>query len=164
MIRLAVSRDIPAIISLTRAAYAPYLAQLGAAPVPVTEDYAPRVAAGQVWLLEQDAALAGLIVLERRADHILIFSVAVAPSHQGKGHGIRLLAWAEEKAREAGLQEVRLYTNAKMERNVALYSSYGYRETGRRPHPVRQGSVVVDMAKALKAPHEPVGRGDVAGT
>ncbi|TJX52710.1 MAG: GNAT family N-acetyltransferase, partial [Mesorhizobium sp.] len=132
-VRLARPEDLAAIVALTQAAYAPYNAILDAQPIPVTEDYAPRVAQGGVWLLESDAALAGLITLERHPDHVMIFSVAVAPCSQGKGFGIALLKHADEQARLWGLPEVRLYTNAKMERNIALYLAYGFHETGRRP-------------------------------
>jgi hypothetical protein len=38
-----------------------------------------------------------------------------------------------------------------MERNIALYSTFGFRETGRRPNPHRPGWVVVDMAKQVEA-------------
>ena len=88
-------------------------------------------------------------MLERHADHILIFSVAVAPAFQGRKLGIRLLDWAEQKARAAQFDLVKLYTNARMERNIALYSAYGYRETGRRANPKRPGWIVVDMEKRL---------------
>ncbi len=149
VLRLANLSDVAAVASLTERAYAAYTHLLGAPPVPVTEDYAPRVEAGQVWLLEFSGELAGLIVLERHIDHIQIFSVAVAPEFQGKKFGIHLLDWAEEKAGEVGLDLVKLYTNARMERNIALYSAYGYRETGRRANPKRPGWTVVDMEKRL---------------
>ena len=147
--RLARSEDLAAIVALTEAAYAPYDAILDAPPIPVTEDYAPRIARGEVWLLESGGELAGVITLERHEDHAMIFSVAVSPAFQGKGFGIALLKYADEQTRLWGLPEIRLYTNAKMERNIALYLAYGYRETGRRPNPYRPGWVLVDMAKAM---------------
>lgn len=149
ILRLADLSDVVAVAALTEQAYAAYTHLLGAPPIPVTEDYRPRVEAEQVWLLELSGKLAGLIVLERHIDHILIFSVAIAPEFQGKKLGIRLLDWAEEKAAEAGVDLVKLYTNARMERNIALYSAYGYRETGRRANPKRPGWTVVDMEKRL---------------
>lgn len=147
--RLARSEDLAAIVALTEAAYAPYNAILDAPPIPVTEDYAPRIESGEVWLLESSDELAGVITLEWHEDHAMIFSVAVSPAFQGKGLGIALLKHADEQARLWGLPEIRLYTNAKMERNIALYLAYGYRETGRRPNPYRQGWVLVDMAKPV---------------
>lgn len=149
ILRLANPSDIGAVVALTERAYAVYTQLLGAPPIPVTEDYGPRIEAGQVWLLELSSKLAGLIVLERHADHVLIFSVAVAPEFQGKKLGLRLLDWAEEKAAEAGIDLVKLYTNARMERNIALYSASGYRETGKRANPKRPGWTVVDMEKRL---------------
>lgn len=147
--RLARPDDLAAIVALTTEAYAPYTAAFGTPPIPVTEDYAPRIEHGEVWLLEEDAEVAGLIVLERHPDHAMIFSVAVAPSFQGRKLGIRLLNFADEQAGSWGVPEVRLYTNARMERNIALYSAFGYRETGRRANPYRPGWTLVDMAKPV---------------
>ena len=148
-IRRARAGDLQTIVTLTEAAYAPYTALFGAPPIPVTEDYAPRIAGGEVWLLENDGVVAGLLTLERHNDHAMIFSVAVGPAFQGKGLGIALLKHADEQTRLWRLPEVRLYTNARMERNIALYLAYGYRETGRRPNPYRPGWVLVDMAKPV---------------
>jgi len=147
--RLARPEDLAAIVALTEAAYAPYNAILEAPPIPVTEDYAPRIANGEVWLLESGGEPAGVLTLERHEDHAMIFSVAVSPAFQGKGFGTKLLNHADQQTRLWGLPEIRLYTNAKMERNIALYLAYGYRETGRRPNPYRPGWVLVDMAKSV---------------
>jgi len=136
-------------VALTIAAYQPYTDLLGAPPLPVTEDYAPRIAQGQIWLLRSGETLAGLLVIEAHPDHAMIFSVAVAPGFQGQGHGVTLLRLAETLAAKAGVAEVRLYTNARMERNIALYTAFGYRETGRRPNPYRPGWIIVDMAKTM---------------
>jgi ribosomal protein S18 acetylase RimI-like enzyme len=148
-IRLAGPADLDGIVALTDAAYEPYTKLFGAPLLPVTEDYAPHIEHGGVWLLDVDTELAGLIVLETEADCMLIFSVAVAPGFQGRGLGIMLLEWAERQAREAGFGELRLFTNSRMERNIALYKSFGYRETGRRANLKRGGWILVDMAKKV---------------
>jgi ribosomal protein S18 acetylase RimI-like enzyme len=150
-IRPALADDLSAVIALTEAAYAPYTAAFGSPPLPVTENYAPRIARGEVVLLEDDREVAGLLVLERHAEHALIFSVAVAPDFQRKGLGVRLLRHAEDQARQWAVPEVRLYTNARMERNIALYTAYGFHETGRRSNPYRPGWTLVDMAKMVEA-------------
>jgi ribosomal protein S18 acetylase RimI-like enzyme len=146
---IATAADLAAIVALTEAAYAPYTRLFGAPPLPVTEDYAPRIAASQVWLLRLGDGLVGLLVLELGIDHALIVSVAVAPGQQGRGYGRVLLDLAEREARRAALPELRLYTNARMERNIALYTAHGYRETGRRENPHRPGWILVDMVKPL---------------
>lgn len=149
-VRLARPDDLAAIQALTEEAYRPYTEMLGAPPIPVTEDYRPHIDAGGVWLLESEGRLAGLLVLEAAPDHLMIFSVAVAPQFQGRGFGTRLLRWAQERAKASGVAEVRLYTNARMERNIALYRAFGFIETGRRPNPHRPGWTLVDMAKRLE--------------
>jgi len=147
--RLAMADDLAAIVTLTEAAYAPYTSAFGAPPMPVTEDYAPRIAHGEITLLEDCGEVAGLVVLERHPQHALIFSVAVAPAFQRKGLGIALLRHAEHQARAWAVPELRLYTNARMEKNIALYTAYGFQETGRRSNPHRPGWTLVDMAKAV---------------
>jgi ribosomal protein S18 acetylase RimI-like enzyme len=149
--RLAGPADLDAVVSLTEAAYRRWTDLFDAPPIPVTEDYRPRIAAGEVWLLESAGQPAGLIVLEKQAGHMMIFSVTVAPEFQGKGLGKVLLRFADRKALEAGYSEIRLYTNARMERNIALYTAFGYHETGRRSNPARPGWIIVDMAKTPEA-------------
>ena len=147
--RQAEAIDEDAVVRLTTAAYAPYTALFGNPPLPVTEDYAPRILQGEVWLLEEATDLVGLLVIEAVEDHGLIFSVAVSPNRQGRGYGVKLLDFAEARTRSMGFSEIRLYTNARMERNIALYTAHGYAETGRRPNPKRPGWTIVDMAKPL---------------
>jgi ribosomal protein S18 acetylase RimI-like enzyme len=141
--------DLAAVVAVTEAAYRPYTEAFGYPPLPVTADYTAPIAAGTVWLRRTPTGLAGLLVIALHPDHAMIESVAVAPDCQGQGHGVALLRLAEDLTREAGLTELRLYTNARMERNIALYTAFGYRETGRRPNPYRPGWTIVDMAKHL---------------
>ena len=78
----------------------------------------------------------------------MIWSVAVAPAHQKRGLGRRLMALAETRARVLRRAELRLFTNARMEGNVALYRRLGYEETQREQLPDR---VLVHMSKAVAA-------------
>ncbi len=143
--------DIDAVAALTVAAYAPYVPLIGGKPLPVTEPYGPRIERGEAWLLRAGTELVGVLILALHPDHVLLYSVAVAPGRQGEGHGGRLLRLAEKQARGAGLNELRLYTNALMSRNIAIYAAHGYRETGRRPHPRLPHNTVVHMIKRLDA-------------
>ncbi len=144
-LRLASAADEALVVAINRAAYAEYGAVLPYDPDPVIEDYAPRIAAGQVWLHGE----AGVLVMERHADHALIFSVAVRPERHGQRLGSTLLDAAERLAASWGLSELRLYTSALMARNLAVYTARGYREIGRRPHPRHPPLMVVDMAKPI---------------
>ena len=149
-LRLALPADADLVREISAAAYLPaYLAILGAAPRPAFEDPAPRIARAEVHLLERSGQVLGVLMLEPAADHLTIYSLAVRPSAQGTGLGRALLAFADGMAIEAGLREVRLYTNTRMSRNVALYRAAGFVESGVREHPSRPGEFLVDMAKRL---------------
>ena len=142
--------DAAAVQEISAAAYIPvYQTLIGVVPKPAHEDYAVRIERGEVWLLEEGNGLPGVVVLEPTTDHLMVYSIAVHPRHQGKGHGKLLLAFAEQRAAATGLSEVRLYTNVRMKRNLAFYRSCGYAEIGTRPHPSRSGEVVVDMVKVV---------------
>lgn len=101
--------------------------------MPMDDDYAARCAAGQAWLLEdRGGALIGAVVIEDGGDHLWLDNVAVEPARQGEGIGRTLLAFVEAEARRRGYAEVRLLTNERMARNIALYARLGYVETERR--------------------------------
>ena len=78
---------------------------------------------------------------------MLIYSVAIAPAYQQRGLGRRLLAWAEAEAQQAGYAQIRLYTNALMKENIALYTRLGYIETRREPF---HELTIVHMRKSLR--------------
>jgi ribosomal protein S18 acetylase RimI-like enzyme len=95
------------------------------------DDYAARVSEGVVWVLEEGAQMAAIIVLLPAPDYLLLDNIAVSPARQGLGLGRRLLAFAEEEALRRGHREIRLYTHQTMVENQRLYASIGYEETGR---------------------------------
>jgi ribosomal protein S18 acetylase RimI-like enzyme len=129
-----------------------YMAVLGTIPKPATEDYGPRIEKGEVWVLEVEDEPTGIAVLEERADHLLVYSVAVKPDAQRKGYGTALLDFADQRAIGLGLREVRLYTNERMEGNLRLYRRHGFVEVAKRSHPSRPGQVLVDMVRHLDPP------------
>ncbi|HVG67277.1 MAG TPA: GNAT family N-acetyltransferase [Gaiellales bacterium] len=132
MIRPAVEGDVPAIEALVREAYAMYVPRIGREPAPVAADHAGLVAAGRTSVVEADGEVAGVIVLIPGSDHLVVENVAVSPRMQGRGLGRELMAFAERRAAELGMAELRLYTNQLMTENLALYPALGYTETGRR--------------------------------
>jgi N-acetylglutamate synthase-like GNAT family acetyltransferase len=146
VIRRARPDEAPLLRALVERAYAPWVPMIGRRPMPMDDDYDARVASGEAWVLEEAGAVRGVLVLEGRADHLLIDNVAVEPERRGKGDGRALLGFAEVEARRRGLPEVRLYTNEKMERNIALYAARGYAETERRQE---EGFRRVFMAKRV---------------
>ncbi|MFD4319351.1 GNAT family N-acetyltransferase [Streptomyces sp. NPDC058548] len=127
--RLAVSTDVPRVKAVTDAAYHHYIDRIGLVPAPMEADHAADVAAGRVFVAGDPVV--GLVVLRAEADHLYLDNIAVHPDAQGTGLGRRLLGFVESRARELGLPEVRLLTNAMWE-NQKLYERYGYEVVERR--------------------------------
>ena len=154
-IRAATPDDLAVVADVTERAFASHTEALGAPPIPVTEDYAPRIRAGDVWVLEDDGAPLGLLVLKDKGESLEVFSLAVLPERQGEGLGRRLMGFAEEQALARGCGRLTLFTNAKMVENIDLYRRLGFTESGRRPNPLRPGWTIVDMHKDLMPSTEP---------
>lgn len=131
-IRAAQPTDVAAVTAIVNAAYEPYVARIGRQPAPMTTDYEQAITAGTVWVLALAEHPVGVIVLHQNIDHLLIENVAVAPQHQGTGSGSQLLLYAEQQAATYGLPQIRLYTNAHMNENLAYYQKRGFVETNRR--------------------------------
>ena len=143
-IRRAGPADASAIRELTSLAYAKWISLLGREPTPMTQDYDRIVREDPVDLLLLECELVALVWMAPHPDHLLIESLAVAPAHQGLGHGRRLLAHAEAFAAAQGLPLVRLYTNRLFTANVELYLRSGYAIDREEPF---WGGVRVHMSK-----------------
>jgi ribosomal protein S18 acetylase RimI-like enzyme len=155
-LRRAKPGDAQRLNELAHAAYADYVPIIGRKPQPMATDWATLFDELEIWVAapSEGPALASL-ALGLRPDHLLIWSVAVAPGHQHAGIGRKLMAFAEGRARALGRLELRLFTNARMERNVGIYHRLGYSEMERETHPDR---VIVHMAKRLRARRAPPSR------
>lgn len=151
-IRLAALADAELVRRISAEAYEPaYLPVIGAIPKPAREDYRERIERRQVWLLTHGGSPAGVLVLEDGEGGWTVYSIAVRPAFQGLGLGRWLLDWADHQASAAGATELRLYTNARMTKNLALYQRCGYEIFDTRPHPSRPGEWLVDLRRAVTA-------------
>ncbi|MEV0321898.1 GNAT family N-acetyltransferase [Streptomyces sp. NPDC050658] len=129
-IRPATTTDVPAVKTVTDAAYHHYIERIGVVPAPMEADHAAEVAAGRVFVTGDPVV--GVLVLVPHEDHLFLDSIAVHPDAAGQGVGRRLLAFADARARALGLPEIRLYTNAMMWENQKIYPRYGYEMVERR--------------------------------
>ncbi|MYY80402.1 MULTISPECIES: GNAT family N-acetyltransferase [unclassified Streptomyces] len=131
-IRLATAADVPAVRAVTDAAYHHYIERIGLVPCPMEADHAADVAAGFVHVTGDPVV--GLLVLVPRPyeGRLILESIAVHPDAAGRGVGRRLLSFVEAHARQLGLPEIRLYTNALMWENQKIYERYGYEVVERR--------------------------------
>jgi ribosomal protein S18 acetylase RimI-like enzyme len=130
-IRIAVDADVPAIARVVHESFAGFIPLIGRAPWPMFQDYLARVAQSAVWVLTEDGAVVGVAVLQFNDDHLFIETIAIAPPHQSRGHGRRLLDFVEGEARRRGYDETRLHMHLTMTRNIALYRKQGYTEYAR---------------------------------
>lgn len=145
-IHSAVPDDVPEIVALVRAAYAPYVARIGREPAPMQADYATLVDQHVVFVLPGSGRLRAAIVMMPEADHLFLENIAVHPEEQGQGLGRQLMAWVDTYARQLGLGAVELYTNELMTENLAFYPRLGYVEVDRR---MDEGFRRVFMRKTL---------------
>ncbi|MDT9693174.1 GNAT family N-acetyltransferase [Streptomyces sp. P9(2023)] len=129
-IRPALPSDVPAVKAVIDAAFTHYIERIGLVPSPMEADHGANVAAGRVFVAGDPVV--GLVVVIPEADHLYLDTVAVHPDAQGTGLGRALLDWVDARARELGLAEVRLLTNAMMWENQKLYERYGYELVERR--------------------------------
>lgn len=147
-IRRATPADAAAVRELTRRAYAKWVPLIGREPRPMTADYDRAVVEHIVDLHEDNGLLIALIESVPAADHLLIQNIAVHPDYHGQGLGSRLVNHAEDVARRLGLSETRLYTNSRMEANIALYQHLGYVEDRREA--IGPLGIAVHMSKRLE--------------
>lgn len=131
MLRPATAPDAGPMRALVRATYAHYVPRIGIEPLPMVDDYAARIAAGQAWVWEDGDGMAGVLVLEDHPSGLLLDNIAVAGPAQGRGLGRAMIGFAEEEARRRGHARLWLYTNEMMVENIALYTRIGFRETHR---------------------------------
>jgi len=146
-LRRAGPADAAAVCDLTRAAYAKWAPLIGREPTPMAEDYDRVVRDDPVDLLFVGEELAALVWMIVHPDHLLIESLAVAPAHQGRGYGHRLLAHAEAFAADQGLVVARLYTNRLFAANIELYRRAGYAIDREEPF---WGGIKVHMSKRIE--------------
>jgi ribosomal protein S18 acetylase RimI-like enzyme len=147
-LRPATAGDADAIRSLTRDAYAKWVAVIGREPKPMTADYSEAVRNHRIDLLHVNGRLAALIEMIPKADHLLIENVAVSPAFQGRGLGRKLMAHAEQVAASLGQSVVRLYTNKRFAENLRLYRKLGYALDREEE---LNGGVAVHMSKAVRS-------------
>lgn len=124
-LRRATLRDVPAITALKEAAYLPNEVLTGSVSFPRMVDYAASIAIQEIWVAEEDGALAACAVLEMAEDPVIV-SLAVHPRHHGKRYGDAILRFSERRLRDLGASYVTLYTNAKLTQRIAWYARRGF--------------------------------------
>lgn len=112
----------------------------------MTADYDRAVVEHVIDLWEDSGgALVASVEMVPGDGFLLIENIAVRPDRQGEGFGAMVLRHAESLARDLGLPEIRLYTNARFVSNIDFYARRGFREFRREE--LVPGNVAVHMSK-----------------
>ena len=81
VLRRAIDADAPSITELVADAYRHYEPLIGRTPMPMLIHYEEALRAHDIWVLEANGTLVGIIELEARPDHLWIENVAsVSPT------------------------------------------------------------------------------------
>ena len=130
-IRAATAVDAARMRAIARAAYAKYVPRIGREPLPMGADYEAEVAANRAVVIETAGSVLGYMIAWPEPDAYLIDNIGVDPACQGIGLGRRLIDHAVSQADGLGLPALRLFTNALMSENLAMYAHIGFVETHR---------------------------------
>jgi ribosomal protein S18 acetylase RimI-like enzyme len=117
--------------AIALAAYAKYVPRIGREPAPMVADYEAAVAANRAVVIETAGSVRGYMIAWPEPDAYFIDNIGVDPACQGGGLGRRLINHAASQADRLGLPALRLYTNALMSENLAMYAHIGFVETHR---------------------------------
>jgi ribosomal protein S18 acetylase RimI-like enzyme len=128
-IRAGTVGDVQRISDIACAAYAKYVPRIGREPPPMVADFAAFTGRGVVWVIEEQSQVRGFMIAWPEPKDYWIDNLAVDPAEQGRGLGRQLIAHAAREARRVRLPALRLYTNAAMTENLAMYRRMGFVET-----------------------------------
>ncbi len=110
-----------------------------------------RVPSAQIYVAVQQAEVVGDVVVLRRqgSDAARVYSLVVAPAARGQGLGGRLIARAEQAARQAGLARLRLEVRTDNTAARALYAGRGYQQVAALSGYYEDGSDGLRLEKQL---------------
>lgn len=113
------------------------------ADVTPAEAWAPRQAAGTVWVAEgASGELEGFLAAEVVKDELHVWELDVRREAQGQGLGRRLMAHAIDWAGAHGLSRVTLTTFRSIAWNAPFYASLGFREIAGEDLSVRLAEIL----------------------
>ena len=129
-VRLATEADIPALPRIERSAGEAFRgtdqAWIADDIVAEADAYPPLIAAGGVWVAEDEGVVAGFISTERLDDAFHILELAVGHGQQRKGIGAALMRVALDHARAANYRTATLTTFRAIPWNAPFYARLGF--------------------------------------
>ena len=93
------------------------------------------------WVLDDGGVIVGYVLMSIAAGEAHILNVCVAPEHQGRGLGRKLVRSIMHVARGRGAERAFLEVRPSNVGAIALYHDEGFNEIGRRPryYPAKDG-------------------------
>jgi GNAT superfamily N-acetyltransferase len=146
-LRPAKPADAHAVESCVHKAFGHYVERIGMQPGPMRMDYEKEIREHQVYIVDDEGQVIGVLVLCATDEGFLLDVIAVDPRWRGNGIGKLMLEFAEIEAKRQGYDSIYLFTHEKMTENQALYKRIGYVEYDRRHE---MGLARVYMRKLLK--------------
>lgn len=102
-------------------------------------------------ILQEDGSDAGMALVQSVAQESEILTLCILPRLRGNGLGYQLLHACCDIARVAGSRHLFLEVSDRNAPAMALYTGFGFTETGRRPRYYGDDSDAVLMTFALQA-------------
>jgi len=160
-LRRAGGGDAPALTNLINQAFGVerFYAVGDRITVAQVEEHQSR---GEFFVLEDEGGLAGCVYVERRGERSYVGLLSIDPRRQHGGLGSRLLAEAEDRARQWGCAHMDMLIVNHRKELPPYYGRRGYVETGTAPFPSTTPTTMpchfICMSKALgQAEVRPVG-------
>jgi N-acetylglutamate synthase-like GNAT family acetyltransferase len=113
------------------------------------DDLARHFREGTFLLAEEEGELAGCIYVKRHFDRAYFGLLSVDPTRQKSGIGRRLVAAAEEFARETGARFMDLKLIHLRTELPGIYEKLGYRVTGTEPYPAERSHMLTQPVHFL---------------
>jgi ribosomal protein S18 acetylase RimI-like enzyme len=139
--------DWPALLALISRAFASMEGRID--PPSSLHRLTPQglAVSGEVWVMGQPAV--ACMVLKPVDGALYLGKLAVDPALQGRGLGRQMVARAEDRARELGLDRLELETRVELTENHRFYLRLGFTEVSRSAHPGFERSTSVRYRKAV---------------
>ncbi|SKA38277.1 N-acetylglutamate synthase, GNAT family [Enhydrobacter aerosaccus] len=152
-LRAATPNDAPALAATIAAAFAQYRGKLvpeSGAFRETAEGIAAELAKGAGAIIAERNGLAvGCVMTKVLEGDLYLGRLSVLPEARGLGLAKRLVEAVEAEARARGLGGVRLGVRVVLTDNQRLFTSLGFRETGREAHPGFDHPTSINMRKSL---------------
>lgn len=96
------------------------------------DDYEDLIRNGHVLVYEIKEGITAAYVRFFYDDYVLLDNCAILPAHQNKGISQEIFEIVREEAKARNINRFRLYTHAKMLKNIKIYEHLGFVVTERK--------------------------------